>query len=181
MDGVSTGRRLKAARTLANVTVPQLAKRLSLPGLSAGTLGAIERGERDLRPQEVAPLADELGIPRTFFTGAAVFSDGESQLDRIEAQVANERSERERLADQLAADREDREGSVAEIKALLRTQNENLQRQTEILAELKALLATQQAAARHLEKMTEEAVKALPAPPARRVARKAPTGTSPGS
>lgn len=69
MDRESTGRRIKAARQLAHLTVPQFAARLDLPGLGAKTLGSIERGERELRPQEVEPIASALGVPTVFLVG----------------------------------------------------------------------------------------------------------------
>lgn len=85
MDRESTGRRIKAARSLIPITVPELAERLGLPGLGAKTLGSIERGERALRPQEIAPIAQALEVPEEFLTGAK--PAGETQLDRIEQRL----------------------------------------------------------------------------------------------
>ncbi len=69
VDTKTVGNRLRAARTLAGLTRPQLARELNLPGLGEKTLGAIERGSRDLRPQEVQPLATLLDVPTDFLTG----------------------------------------------------------------------------------------------------------------
>src|SRR4051812_44910287 len=78
MDAPPIGRRLKAARHLAGLTVPELAAALALPGLGAKTLGAIERGEREMRPQEIAPIADITGMPISYFaakTGEALWPE----------------------------------------------------------------------------------------------------------
>lgn len=87
----------------------------------------------------------------------------------------------EQLADQLAQDRADREANVVEVKALIQAQNELLATQERILEEIRDATAKQQAAARHLEEMTQAAVDAMPVPPASRAPRKARTGTSRGS
>ncbi len=93
MDNASTARRLKAARQLADppLTVEELAAKLSLPGLGYKTLGNIERGDREIRPHEIQPIADALGVPATFLTGlqaAPAPPDGiEQRVAHIEAQL----------------------------------------------------------------------------------------------
>lgn len=90
MDSVSTGRRIKAARQLNRLTVPQLAARLNLPGLGEKTLGKIERNERDLRTHEVAPLAQALDVPAGFLTGedSAGPSEPDDPLEAIHQRLA---------------------------------------------------------------------------------------------
>ena len=176
MDAASLSRRLKAARELAGgITVNQLADLVNKPRFGSTVIGSIERGERQAADHELDWLAEALSVPVAFLTDDEPFV---GQGGAVEERLA-------RLAGQLASDRQDREENIAEVKDLLRTQNENLQRQTEILEQLRAAVEAlsetavmQQASARRLEQMTEEAVKALPAPPARRAARKAPTGRS---
>jgi transcriptional regulator with XRE-family HTH domain len=78
MDAPPIGRRLKAARHHAGLSVTELAAALALPGLGAKTLGAIERGEREMRPQEIAPIADVTGMPPSYFaakTGEALWPE----------------------------------------------------------------------------------------------------------
>lgn len=83
MADVSMSRRLKAARALAGLTVTGLAKRLDLPDLGAKSLGNVERGQRDLKPQEIQPLVEALGV------GGFLIEDAlpSPQLDQIEASL----------------------------------------------------------------------------------------------
>lgn len=85
MDTVDLPRRLKAARVLADLTVTQLAAKLDTPGFGAKTLGAIERGERSIRPHEIRVLADAVGVPETFFTEPLAGSVGSAMAidDRL--------------------------------------------------------------------------------------------------
>jgi transcriptional regulator with XRE-family HTH domain len=77
--------RLKAARVLADVTVPELAKTLDTKGLGAKTLGAIERGERQMRPHETALLAKALDVPEWFLTdGLAPPIEEPSLAEKVE-------------------------------------------------------------------------------------------------
>lgn len=101
MDPATTGRRMKAARSLIPLTVPELAARLDLPGLGAKTLGSIERGERALRPHEVAPIAQALEVPEEFLVGAN--PAGQTQLDRIERLIRDDAAQRQKLRDEIIA------------------------------------------------------------------------------
>lgn len=72
------GKRLKARREDLELTQEQLARRMGLPHRQ--TLGAIENGERNIQPEELAAAAQALGVPPDYFTdrfsagGEAVFS-----------------------------------------------------------------------------------------------------------
>lgn len=68
VDAADTGRRLQAARALAGLERRTLAKALDIPGLGEKTLGAVERGEREMKSHEVAPIANVLGVSPAFFT-----------------------------------------------------------------------------------------------------------------
>jgi transcriptional regulator with XRE-family HTH domain len=61
-------RRIRAARALADLTVEELADAIDAKGLKAKTLGAIERGEREVRPHELRAIAEACGLPYEFFT-----------------------------------------------------------------------------------------------------------------
>lgn len=111
---------------------------------------------------EVAEFYDGPAGQKPADTPSPFANGDDSQLDRIEQRLNEARSEQDR------------------ITALIEHQNANLQRQSEILEAIERLLATQQAAARRLEQMTQEAVDAFPPRPAR-APRKARTGTSQGS
>src|SRR5688500_4215510 len=73
--------RLRAVRALADLTVEQLADKMNLPGLGAKTLGAIERGERDLRPHELPVIAAACDVPPEFFTADISAALGAYHLD----------------------------------------------------------------------------------------------------
>jgi transcriptional regulator with XRE-family HTH domain len=60
----AVGRRIKAARSLKQVTVEELADLIGIPGLGAKTIGNIERGDRPLRNHEAVLLAQALGRAR---------------------------------------------------------------------------------------------------------------------
>lgn len=62
----STAARLKAARALAGKSVIDLAGDLPA-GLGRGTLQLIERGGRDLTPDEVILIAQACGVDPSFF------------------------------------------------------------------------------------------------------------------
>lgn len=57
-------RRLKAARELAGLTQPELAK---LTPWGKTTISQMETGERTILDYEVPPLADACGVPPLFF------------------------------------------------------------------------------------------------------------------
>lgn len=59
--------RMRAARALADITVEELAGRLG-PGLSAKTLGNMEREERVARTQDLRAIAAACELPYEFFT-----------------------------------------------------------------------------------------------------------------
>lgn len=63
---------MRAPRTRdtgTGVTVDELAARIDEAGLGAKTLGAIERGERAVRPKsELRVIAEALELPLAFFT-----------------------------------------------------------------------------------------------------------------
>lgn len=65
-------RRLIAARSLADITVRQLAERIQqaghVRGYSADNLGLMERGRRPIQPQNIPVLAEACGLPTAFFT-----------------------------------------------------------------------------------------------------------------
>jgi hypothetical protein len=106
----------------------------------------------------------ESATPEPFANG-----NGSSVEDRLE-----------QLADQIAHDRADREANITEVKNLIQAQNELLATQERILEEIRDATAKQQDAAHRLERMTQEAVEAMPARPAR-APRRAPSGTRSGS
>lgn len=95
-------RRLRAARALVGVTVEELAERLATEGLSAKTIGNVERGTRTIRPMELREIAAALGVSYEFFTvpldrlaGPASDGVGEiiARLDRIEDALLIQREE----------------------------------------------------------------------------------------
>lgn len=67
VQGDELGRRMRAARALADITVEELTARIDEPGLGYGTLGNLERGTRILRRMEVPVLAAGLGVPPAWF------------------------------------------------------------------------------------------------------------------
>jgi transcriptional regulator with XRE-family HTH domain len=68
VDAAETGRRLQAARLLAQIERREdLAKKIDIAGLGSKTIGAIERGEREIKPHEFRPLAAALGVSVEFF------------------------------------------------------------------------------------------------------------------
>lgn len=69
---------------LADVTVEQLAAKLDTPGLGAKTIGAIERGERAVRPHELRVLAEALDVPIEFFSAEFSYGAGTADQDRAE-------------------------------------------------------------------------------------------------
>lgn len=63
------GRRVKAARALAGLTIEQLAERLTEEGrLGARTLRKIEAGDRPVRAMELREIARACDVPYGFFT-----------------------------------------------------------------------------------------------------------------
>lgn len=84
MDTADAPRRLRAARVLADLTVQQLADKLDTPGLGAKTIGAIERGERAVRPHEIRVVAEALNVPVEFFTAGLSYNAGSTDDDRAE-------------------------------------------------------------------------------------------------
>jgi transcriptional regulator with XRE-family HTH domain len=137
MDAPPIGRRLKAARRLAGLTVPELAAALALPGLGAKTLGAIERGEREMRPHEIAPIADITGMPISYFaakTGEPLWPEPaglgqgvEERLARMEDRFDAHARNVERL---LAA----QTGVLASIKNAQRQASETITEASEVWA-----------------------------------------------
>jgi transcriptional regulator with XRE-family HTH domain len=118
MGDVPTGRRIKAARELLGVTVPELAARLDLPGLGDKTLGNIERGQRELRAHEVAPLARALEVPASWLVGEDNPA-GEERLARMEAQLAAHAQTVERLLRDQERRLEDHDGLLREQSGLI--------------------------------------------------------------
>jgi transcriptional regulator with XRE-family HTH domain len=147
MDGEPTGRRIKAARTLLNLTVPELAKRLDLPGLGDKTLGSIERGERDLRPQELAPLAAALGVPERFLTHGF----------ESETQTGAKIAEAPPLDPELSALTQTRD-ALAGILAQIQAQ---LAEQTEVLNEIRQLLTSDQQVTTETQEATQRLLGAV--------------------
>ena len=119
MDTVPIGRRLKAARQLADITVDELASRLDLPGLGAKTIGNIERGDRDIRPHEVEPIARVLEVPASFLVG-----DNPAGQPQLEGELA---------------------GILQDIKAQLARQTEVLEEIRGYAADAKRMLEEQRA------------------------------------
>jgi transcriptional regulator with XRE-family HTH domain len=83
-------RRLRAARALKELTVPELAQRIPPEAkLSLSTLRKIESGERDLNPAVLRELANWLGVPYAWFTvpdvGLAVGMSDETFEGRLAA------------------------------------------------------------------------------------------------
>lgn len=82
-------RRLRAARVLADLTLDELAARLSPDvGLSQRTLRKLEGGEAPIREPALRTLAPALGLPYEFFTIeriADAFTPPDDWQARIEA------------------------------------------------------------------------------------------------
>lgn len=133
MDREATGRRIKAARQLISLTVPELAARMDLPGLGAKTLGNIERGDRELRPQEIASLASALEVPEAFLTGEK--PAGESQLDVIEQLLRDDVEERRQQRDEIIARLDRLEAALkSAVSETVAAETDNLRRVVRDLA-----------------------------------------------
>lgn len=130
-DRERDSRRLKAARALAGVTVPELAARAPVKanGITANLIGETERQERDARPMELRVIAEGLGLPEWLLTGEIT---SEAQL------LADILDRVDRLADRVQT----AESEQATIRTLLQEQAELLKRQTRLLSDIETLVAT---------------------------------------
>jgi transcriptional regulator with XRE-family HTH domain len=93
------GRRMKAARSLKQVTVDELADLIGIQGLGAKTIGNIERGDRPLRNHEAVLIAQALDVPVAFLLGAN--PAGQHQLDVIEQLLREDAEERRQQREEI--------------------------------------------------------------------------------
>lgn len=90
-------RRMRAARTLCDITLQDLAARIDpTEKLSERTLRKLEGGESDIHLRQLRPIADALGIPIAWFTIEGPVWEGlesessprfQRQLDRLTARL----------------------------------------------------------------------------------------------
>ncbi|WP_424934326.1 helix-turn-helix domain-containing protein [Amaricoccus macauensis] len=75
---IETGKRIRAARLAANLSLTDLAR---LTGISTGALSLIETGKRDSRLTTLARIAEALRLAPTTLLAA---SDGEEEPPTLE-------------------------------------------------------------------------------------------------
>lgn len=88
------GRRLKAAMTLRDLSVAELAERVPPQfRMSTRTLDRIAQGKRPPNDWEVPLLAELLNVPEWFLVGGFSGANGDSSLDRDRADLEARRHE----------------------------------------------------------------------------------------
>lgn len=163
-------RRIHAARTIRGISQASFDALGAKDGFGKGEMSRVERGELQFREgKHLAAICRYLDVPEWWLTAEHIDLAREaSQLDRIEQRLSEATAERDQM------------------RGLIDTQSAALREQARVLGELgdavealRATIAMQQETARHLERMTVEAVQAMPGPA--RAPQQAPIETSTGS
>lgn len=95
MESVDIGRRMRAARALAGFEhIADLAKAIGEEGLSAATLGDIERGERPWRLRELRAIAVACQVPLGFLRDPDPFRPSDEELEWLGRWIAREQERR---------------------------------------------------------------------------------------
>ena len=84
--GKKVGKLIKVARTGADMTQEQLARRIS--GLSASDISLAERGEKDLTQAQLKKIATITGVPQASLIDAAKAESGSAKKTTTAKKIA---------------------------------------------------------------------------------------------
>lgn len=92
MEQQALGKRIREERLKLNLTQEKLAEEVNL---STAYIGQIERGERSLTLENLAAVANRLGVTIDYLLSDSVFSDSDGQY-HLWCQLMNGRTEKQK-------------------------------------------------------------------------------------
>ena len=92
MEQQALGKRIREERLKLNLTQERLAEDVNL---STAYIGQIERGERSLTLENLAAVANRLGVTIDYLLSDSVVSDNDGQY-RLWCQLMNDRTEEQK-------------------------------------------------------------------------------------